>query len=70
MALREARLERLAEAEVAGVVEDADPVELRGELRCDLARLVAAAVVDDDQFETEAADQGLQVIEQDQDMVP
>ena len=68
-ALREARLERLAEAEVARVVEDADSVELLGKLRRDRARLVAAAIVDDDHFETEPPDQRHQVIEQDQDVI-
>ena len=53
-ALREARLERLAETEVSRVVEDADPVEFRCELHRDRARLVAAAVVDDDHLEAES----------------
>jgi hypothetical protein len=63
-ALGEAGLERLAEPEVARVVDHADAIGLGGEFPGDAAGFVAAAVVDDDQLEAVRALQRPQVVEQ------
>jgi hypothetical protein len=63
-ALRECGLECLAEPEIPGMVEDPDPVDFSGELDGDCAGIVAAAVVDDEQFEPVCVAQRLEVTEQ------
>ncbi len=68
-ALREAGLERLAEAEIPRVMDDADPLDLGGELFGDGAGLVAAAVVDDDQLEPVLAPKRPQVAQQHRDVI-